>query len=126
MTVLQILSAIKNNGHSIEYSELLNSGNSDPNRDPTADNLRLQALKADRYIKGRLEPFHYISLTSKGIKRLDELYKEADKESKQERQQRFDNKVSVASVLVPLITFVLGLLVEHYTDLVSLLISFFK
>lgn len=42
------------------------------------------------------------------------------------RQQRFDNKVSIASILVPTITFFIGLIVEHCTQVIDLVISLFK
>ena len=44
---------------------------------------------------------------------------------KQARQQRFQNQVSVASVLVPTITFVLGLVVEHGLGLVGIFLDLF-
>lgn len=46
-------------------------------------------------------------------------------QAKNERQQRFDNKISVLSVLVPLITFLIGILLEHWVGLVDFLISLF-
>lgn len=36
-----------------------------------------------------------------------------EQQAKNERQQRFDNKISVLSVLIPLITFIIGVLIEH-------------
>lgn len=42
------------------------------------------------------------------------------------KQQRFDNKISVASVLVPTITFFIGVVVEHFAHLVEFLISLFN
>ena len=45
--------------------------------------------------------------------------------TKQERQQRFENKVSVASVLIPLVTFLLGLLVEYYVGILAGVSSLF-
>ena len=41
-------------------------------------------------------------------------------------QQRFDNKISVASVLVPTITFFLGIVVEHFAQVVEFFISLFN
>ena len=70
-----------------------------------------------------------VRLTSRG-EHARLAYKEArDKELKehtdQKKQQRFSNKVAVASVLVPSVTFILGVIVEHYAGIVSLIASLF-
>ena len=44
---------------------------------------------------------------------LAEFEKKRQDEAKKERQQRFENKVSIANILVPVITFVLGIVVEY-------------
>ena len=58
-------------------------------------------------------------LTMDGKVALEEFEEAREKQAKAERQQRFENKISVASVLVPCITFVLGLLVEHFSGIVA-------
>jgi hypothetical protein len=63
-------------------------------------------------------------LTHKGEDALSEFEKAHRKEAEDKRQRRFQNQVSVAQVLVPLVTFVLGLVVEHYAGLVSGLAEF--
>ena len=65
-------------------------------------------------------------LTTAGWDLLDELDEAHEQQAKNERQQRFQNKISVASVLVPFITFLLGLAVEHWTGLAGLLLSLFS
>lgn len=55
-----------------------------------------------------------------------EFEKVHDQESKSERQQRFQNKVSVAQVLVPAITFILGLLVEHFAGVIEFALDLFR
>lgn len=56
-------------------------------------------------------------------------YEEAQESRKQQTdqkgQKRFENKVSVASVLVPCITFVLGLVVEFYAGVVEWMFRLF-
>lgn len=42
-------------------------------------------------------------------------------QAEQKAQQRFQNKISVLQVLVPAVTFVLGLIVEHFTGLIGTL-----
>lgn len=53
-------------------------------------------------------------ITELGKDALADFEKERNKEAEHKRQQRFQNKVSVASVLVPLITFFIGVAVEHF------------
>lgn len=95
-------------------------------------NNRLESLKDSdliacdtlEYINGQICEVTW-SLTPKGEDALAEFEKCCQNEAKAERQQRFENKISVASVLVPLITFVLGLIIEHYAGIVGLLLSMF-
>ena len=70
-----------------------------------------------------LDPPIYL-ITQKGLAKLKEIEDKAKQEAKDEGQRRFQNKISVAQVLVPLITFILGLVVEHYSGLVSALSEF--
>lgn len=64
------------------------------------------------------------SVSDKGRAMLLDLEERRRKETEYKRQQRFQNQVSVAQILVPLITFVLGLIIEHYAGLVSGLSEF--
>lgn len=65
-----------------------------------------------------------IMLTEKGKAVLDGENKRANKERKHEANQRFQNQVSVAQVLVSCITFVLGLIVEYNASLIPLILDF--
>ena len=65
-------------------------------------------------------------ITVAGEDALAEFEKVHDQESKSERQQRFQNKVSVAQVLVPAITFILGLLVEHFAGVIEFALDLFR
>lgn len=49
-----------------------------------------------------------------------------EQQAKNERQQRFDNKISVLSVLIPLITFIIGVLIEHWVGLIDSFLSLFQ
>jgi hypothetical protein len=77
------------------------------------------------YVK-RLPGSNKYQLTSPGVAAYEQLKQERYQYTEQKRQQRFDNKISVASVLIPLVTFFLGLLFEHFTNFVALLISIFS
>lgn len=57
---------------------------------------------------------------------LEQHFKDcAHEHAEHKRQQRFQNKVSVASVLVPLVTFILGLITEHFGNIIGGLFSLF-
>lgn len=60
-------------------------------------------------------------LSIAGEDALSEFEQRHAEKAQAERQQRFQNQVSVAQVLVPAITFVFGLLVEHYSGVVGVL-----
>ena len=63
-------------------------------------------------------PLCYIRLDSDGILALQkESEVAADmrrQNAKQEKQQRFENNIAVANLLVPFITFILGILTERF------------
>ncbi|MBR4296103.1 MAG: hypothetical protein IKT56_04605 [Clostridia bacterium] len=65
-------------------------------------------------------------LTSHGNIAYETAQEERRKQAKDKKQQSFNNKISVAAVLVPLITFILGLFVESQVNIVDWLLSFFK
>lgn len=60
-----------------------------------------------------------LRITALGEDALAEFECCAKKEAEYKGQQRFQNKISVAQVLVPLITFVFGLFVEHFSGVVG-------
>lgn len=78
-------------------------------RNMTEDGLVLQRLSTDAY-----------AITNKGIEALGTLEEMTHKEAEAKARQRFQDKVSIAGVLVPAIAFVLGVLVEHYTGILRL------
>ena len=41
----------------------------------------------------------------------------AKQDAEKERERRFQKKIAIAQVLVPLITFILGILVEHLSSI---------
>lgn len=47
------------------------------------------------------------------------LQKEADKDAKQEEHQAFQDKIAIANVLVPIGTFILGIVLEHAASIVD-------
>ena len=67
-----------------------------------------------------------VELTPLGSTAYEQASEDRKKQAKQEIQQRFDNKISVASVLVPLITFFLGIVVEFKVNIIDWLLALLK
>jgi len=65
-------------------------------------------------------------ITVPGKNALAEFEDEAHQRAENKKQQRFQNKVSVAQVLVPAITFILGLIVEHTTGIVEICLGLLR
>lgn len=61
----------------------------------------------------------YWVITELGKDALSEFEHIRNKETEDERQKRFQNKISVAQVFVPLVTFVLGLFVEYFSGIIN-------
>lgn len=74
MTELQILSAVKNNGGSIEYTALLNLNMTDTNRDSLADEARIEQMIEDGLLKGKTDAYCHISITKPGRLHLQNAY----------------------------------------------------
>lgn len=81
----------------------------------------LRNLAEDGLVKDLNHDSVVFQITDRGLEALTVLKEMARKEAKQQAQQRFENKVSVASVLVPTVTFFIGLVVEHYAGLLRFL-----
>ena len=94
-----------------------------------ADPVLVKCALSELEVKGYIEPVlgsDKYRLTPLGSNAFEDAQEERNKNAKNERQQRFDNKVSVASVLIPTVTFFLGLVVERSTQVVDFVISLFK
>ena len=66
MTEFQILSAIKNNGGSIGYTDLLNLNMTDTVRDPLADKARIEQLISKKLLAGATDAYCQLSITNEG------------------------------------------------------------
>ena len=109
-------------GKGVDYVTLLNRVQ------PPSESLSLlKEMRKDGIVNGTFDAYSTVSLTDKGISLLLQLEHDLDEkhknQAKEERQQRFQNKVSVASVLIPLVTFIFGLIVEHRAGLIEFLAS---
>lgn len=132
MTELEykILSAINLAG-SVQWSAVIKIFSAD--QSPVTTNAIMHTMLDRKWIcrvGGSSEPpLCYIRLTSAGMLALQkESEMAADmsrQNAKQEKQQRFENKIAVANLLVPFVTFILGILTEHF-GLIDLIVHFFK
>lgn len=66
-----------------------------------------------------------ISITDEGRLALAAMNQELYEKAERKKQQSFQNKLSVANILVPFVTFFLGVMVEHWSGLVDLAIKLF-
>lgn len=76
------------------------------------------------YTKPFSEPIYRCTESGKSLIALME--NKANDKAEKKRQQRLQNQFSVASILVPCITFALGLIVEYFTEIVSLFLNIFR
>lgn len=65
-------------------------------------------------------------ITPAGEAALAEFNGKREQQAKEERQRRFQNQISVAQVLVPAVTFILGLVVEFRTGIIGAILQFFR
>lgn len=67
-----------------------------------------------------------VTLTAAGRAAFEGAQISRKKQADDKKQQRFQNKISVASVLVPLVTFLLGLVVEYQAGVVAWVVALFS
>lgn len=85
----------------------------------------LQELKALQFIT--ITPnFTAAYLTPMGANAYEEAKENREKQSQNKKQQRFDNKIAIASVFISLISFVTGVVVETNLDVWSWFLSLFQ
>ena len=122
MTDLQILSAVRDNGGSMEYTALLNLGLSYPNYDSLADKARIEKLIEDGYLRGQTQAYCTIALTEQGRLYLqqmqqaqDELRAQAAEKAKEKRRQhRHDWLIAIFSTVFGTILGVFGTLLVQW------------
>ena len=64
-------------------------------------------------------------LSRSAILYLESEKKFLHKKAEDKAQQRFENKISVLNLLIPLVTFALGVVVEHYVSIVDWFFAIF-
>lgn len=112
-----------------EYELLLSFVNFSLYRDQISDLIAFQSLKDKRCIQAKYsfqQNRAIYVITSTGRDELLQFEQSRDEQAQNKRQQRFNNKAAIASILMPLITFFLGLIVEHYSGIFFWLVSLFN
>ena len=97
MTEFEILSFIHKNKNFIEYGDLVKESVFQNDPDFLSDDLRWNYLLAEGYISGVLDSGAPLSLTTKGIMRLDEL---THQEREKKQQRRHEWLIAIFSSLV--------------------------
>lgn len=75
-----------------------------------------------------IKPFacsNKVELTSNGANAYEAEKEKRYNQACEERQQSFDNKISIASILIPLVTFLIGIIVEACTNITQIIFSLF-
>lgn len=67
-----------------------------------------------------------VKLLPNGSQAYEQSEEERRRDAENKKQQRFQNKISYASVLVPIITFLLGVVVEFKTHVADFFIHLFS
>lgn len=67
----------------------------------------------------------FLSLQKEAKERLQLAEKEAKQAAKDERQQRFNNKIAIATLLIQFVSFIFGILAEHYVGIFNLVSALF-
>lgn len=102
----------------------------------TDSSPRLQQLIAAKFlqphtykaipISGVFAPIPELwKLTIAGEDALSEFEQAREQEADRKRHQRLQEQISIAQVLVPLVIFILGLIVEHFSGLVGAVLKLF-
>ena len=115
MNDFKILAAIRDNGGTIGFVDLLNQGLSDPEPNAVADRHRILNLLSENYISGNPDAYGTIRIEPRGtvfLDRLEESLKQldqdrAEKTAKEKRERKFS---VMLVVLTELMSFALGFL----------------
>ena len=64
----------------------------------------------------------YAKTLAEASRKQQQAEEVAEKKAEEERERRFQKKIAIAQVLVPLITFILGILVEHLSGIAEIVL----
>ena len=108
MTELQILNAVKNNGGSIDFIELLNMGKTDSSLDSIADKRLIEKLIKSEVLSGRTEAYALITFGKDGNLRLRDLQQSANdladhmanEQSEKYAAKRFQTSQTILGIVI--------------------------
>lgn len=123
-------------GGRMQFVALMNQAVSLSGLDFLQTKALLKTMRGQRLISGDFSAGSYVQLEQPGAElflslqkeakeRLQLAEKEAEQAAKDARQQRFDNKISIATLLVNLVFFIVGLVAEHFIGIVRFFASLF-
>lgn len=113
---------IKAQGRAVSKSQM--SEANAPGYDFTrVENMRKEGLLTCK-LGSNLEGVYTVS--EHGEAELLEIEYRKRKDDEEAAQRKFQNRISVAQALIPVITFVLGLLVEYFGNIVDLVVNIFS
>lgn len=118
----KILRIVADHRPSIDRIELLNLACHET-KDPCETDDRIDALIHRGALKQRGNRIYF---GSNGVIYLDAFEHLAEQQAQQEKQKRFSNKLDVAELFVSAITFVGGILVEHFAQVVDFVVELFR
>lgn len=134
----EILNYINNAKCSVSWVDLMNAFSRERGSFLTDDTIT--RLLDEKLIEKRnpsaKKAYCVLKVTMKGRRFLYEESERRQKElesqeekmrehAEKERQQRFNNKLSIANILVPFVLFILGILAEHIARIVDFVIGIF-
>ena len=99
---------------------------------PTAPEKRLFEMFIEQKLVSIAEiffekgiPKHTWSVTASGEHELVMYEEKVKQHTANERQKRFENKIAVLNILILLITFIAGMIADHFSGIVGRLLSLF-
>lgn len=116
-----------------DYTTLLTYRNGSVSASITEESQRHMNLRQQGFIEaasyGEDASQIYVSayqLTPQGEDALCEFEESTHQHAKAEKQQRFDNQIAIAGILVSLVSFFSGVFAEYHLDISLLILSLFQ
>lgn len=116
----ELMRWIVNQSHAVSRSKM-ESGSAPGYDFDRIDQMREEGLLARHLDIEDDEIAGLYTVTDKGRALLAEYDEALRKESEALSQQKFQNRISIIQVVVPVLTFIMGLLIEHFSGIVGLI-----
>ena len=130
------LALLDMSGGRMRFVDLLNQTCAASGITPLQGKSLLKTMRAQKLISGTFQAGTYVRLEPSGSELLQSIRSEAKAQlqlaeekgkqtAKDERQQRFNNKIAVATLLIQLVSFIFGILAEHYVGIFNWISALF-